>query len=300
MKKNLFILTTISATLLAGCSTELCPKLYDRMKECADDDKKDKIPAKDEFVEKCTADQKKEKDEGTYSEEDEKAVADCLDKSDCKEMSECMGEVSRKSYERKQVIKISKAKESGDIAQMKDACQYVSEEDAKVFEACKEVMPKIFEAVTADVVAARDAGKHDYGLCADLERYAKAVGGDAEAQAKTTCAESQAGEAVKKALEEAAKKVEAKDADMPYECKAAIEDLGKLESDWAKGKKAEAAKACYQELGKVIMAAKVPDMKYVCDFRVEEVMAAVTEHGLDDAELNGWIEKATPLCKKKS
>ena len=87
---------------------------------------------------------------------------------------------------------------------------------------------------------------------------------------------------------------------MPYECKAAIEDLGKLESDWAKGKKTEVATACYQELGKVIMAAKVPDMKYVCDFRVEEVMAAVTEHGIDDAELNGWVEKATPLCKKKS
>jgi hypothetical protein len=290
----------MAALLAGGCKTELCPKLYDKMKECAEGDKADKMPAKEEFVEKCTADQKKEKDEGTYSEEDEKAVAECLDKPDCEEMGKCMGEVSAKAYTRKKVAEIGKAKEADDVAKMKEACEFVSEDDEEIMAACKEVMPKIFEATTAEVVKARDAGEHDFGLCGDLERFAKVMGGDAEAKAKVTCEESQAGESVKKALEKAAANVAAKEADVPYECKAALEDLGKLDSEWAKTKQSEVANACYVDLGKVIMAAKVPDMKYVCDFRVEEVITASKTHNLEDAELTEWIDKAMPLCKEKT
>ena len=290
----------MAALLAGGCNTELCPKLYDKMKECAEGDKADKMPAKEEFVEKCTADQKKEKDEGTYSEEDEKAIAECLGKGDCDEMGKCMADASSKAYSRKKVAEIAKAKESDDVTKMKEACEFVSEEDAEIFAACKEVMPKVFEATAAEVVKKRDAGEHDFGLCGDLERFAKVMGGDAEAKAKTHCEESQAGESVKKALDKAAANVKAKEADIPYECKAALEDLGKLDSDWAKTKTGEVAKACYVDLGKVIMAAKIPEMKYVCDFRVEEVIKAAKTHKLEDAELKEWIDKAMPLCKEKT
>jgi hypothetical protein len=120
----------------------------------------------------------------------------------------------------------------------------------------------------------------------------------AEAKAQSLCAESQASEMVGKALTESKEKVDAKDADIPYPCKAALEDLAKIDSEWAKAKQKEVINACYVDLGKVIMEVKVPDMKYVCDFRVKEVYQAVAEHGLDDADLLAWVEKAKPLCEK--
>jgi hypothetical protein len=182
---------------------------------------------------------------------------------------------------------------------MKDACQYVDEENQTLVDACKEVMPKLVEAVSAEVTKQRDEGKHDFGTCGDLEQFAKAVGGDAEGKAKTLCDEAKASETAKKALDEAAAKVKAKDADMPYECKAALEELGKIDTEWAKGQKDAVVKACFVDLGKVIMEAKVPEMKYVCDFRVKEIYQAVKDHSLDDADLLAWVEKAKPLCEKE-
>jgi hypothetical protein len=298
MNTRILFLSALPFAALLGCNADVCPKLYDKMKECAPDEAKDKVPEKSEFVEKCEGDRKKEKEAGTYDEEEEKEVAGCLDKSDCAEMEKCMSEMSEKRYTKKQVAEIKAALDSGDTEKMKDACQYVDEDNAELVTACKDVMPKLVEAVTAEVTKQRDAGEHDFGTCGDLENFAKAVGGDAEAKAKTLCEEAQAAKMVKKAKDEVATKIAAKDADMPYECKASLEDLGKLDTEWAKAKKAEIITACYQDLGKVIMEAKVPEMKYVCDFRVKEIYQAAKEHKLEDADLKAWIEKAAPLCDK--
>lgn len=298
MHKRFVFLSALPLALSLGCNSNPCSKLYDKMKECAPDEAKDKAPEKAEFVEKCEADRKEEKEKGDYDEEAEKEAMACLDKDDCDEMSKCMSEASEKRYTKKQVKEISDAAESGDVEKMKDACQYIDEENTALVDACKEVIPKLVEAVTAEVTKQRDAGEHDFGTCGDLESFAKRAGGDAEAKAKTLCEEAQAAKMVKKAKDEAAAKVKAKDADMPYECKAALEDLGKLDTDWAKEQKKEVVKACYQELGKVIMEVKVPEMKYVCDFRVKEIYKAVGEHKIEDPDLKAWMEKAKPLCEK--
>jgi hypothetical protein len=294
--RHVFITAALSSTFLVACGGDVCSKLYDKMKECAPEGKSD-FPDKAKFVEECKAQQQKEKDAGTYDEEEEKAIAACLDKK-CDEMQKCMSEESEKRYIAKQVKEIKAASESGDVAKMKDACQYVNEEVEELVAACKEVMPKVFEATVAEVTKQRDEGKHDFGTCHDLERFAKMAGGDAEAKAQSLCAESQAAEMVGKALTESKEKVDAKDADIPYPCKAALEDLAKIDSEWAKAKQKEVINACYVDLGKVIMEVKVPDMKYVCDFRVKEVYQAVKDHGLDDADLLEWVEKAKPLCEK--
>ena len=295
-----FALLTVALGLAsAGCSADLCPKLYDKLKECAPEEAKSKMPEKKEFVDKCEADRKKEKDEGKEDVEAEKAMAACLDQGECDAMQKCMEEESEKRYTKKQVDEIAAAKASGDVAKMKDACQYVNEENKTLVDACKEVMVKLLEATSAEVTKMRDEGKHDYGVCGDLEGFAKAVGGDAEATAKALCTEAQASETVAKALTESAAKIAAKEADMPYECGAALEELGKIDSEWAKGKKGEVVKACYQDLGLVIMEVKIPEMKYVCDFRVKEIYKAVKDHGIKDAKMDEWIAKADPLCSKE-
>ena len=187
--------------------------------------------------------------------------------------------------------------DSGDAEKMKDACQYVSE-DSDRFEACKPVMVKLLEVTTEQVTKMRDEGKHDFSVCGDLEGFAKSKGADAEAAAKALCKEAQASETVAKALTESAAKVKAKDADMPYECGAALKELAEIDSDWAKGKKTEVVKACFEDLGIVIMEAKVPGMKYVCDFRVKKVYEAVKEHKIENATMTEWMAKADPLCSK--
>lgn len=282
----------------SGCGGDFCTKNYDKMKECASADQLGRVPDKAEYVEKCQTEEKKSKDEGKFDEEAQKAQMECLGKDDCDEVKKCMSEEAEKQYTKKQVEEIKTAGESGDVEKMKDACQYVNEENTQLVEACKPIMGKLFEATQTEVTKMRDEGKHDYGVCRDLETFAKASGGD-EAAAKALCAEAEASEKVSKALTEAASKVAAKDADMPYECGSAIEELGKLTSDWAKGKKTEVVKACFEDLGLVIMEAKVPDMKYVCDFRVKEIYKAVKEYKIENEKMKEWMAKADPLCSKE-
>ena len=327
--------------LTTGCG-DFCSKNYDKQKECASSNQLGLIPDKAEYVEKCQEEEKKAKDEGKFDEEDRKAMEECLAKDDCDEVKKCMSEASEKRYTKKQIEEIKAAGESGDPEKMKDACQYVNEENKELVEACKPVMEKLEQALidemkklaesgdvekmkeacqyvgeeddrfarckpvlaklteltTAEVTKMRDEGKHDFGVCGDLERFAKTQGADAETAAKSLCKEAQASETVGKALTESAAKVKAKDADMPYECGAALKDLAEIDSEWAKGKKDEVIKACYVDLGVVIMEAKVPGMKYVCDFRVKKIYEAVKEHNIDDAKLKEWMAKADPLCAK--
>jgi hypothetical protein len=282
---------------LLGCSADLCPKVYEKMKECAPEDAKSKMPSKPEFLETCEAEQKKEKDAGTYDEAEEKAVRECLDK-DCDELQECMSKQSEKRYTHKKLAEIEAASKSGDVEKMKEACQYIDEENKELATACKNVMPQLLAAATDGVTKQRDAGEHDFGACYDLEAYAKNVGGDAEANAKTLCEEAKASQAVKEAKDAVQANIAKKEADMPYQCKSAIEQLDAVGTDWAKNKRGEVITACYQDLGKVIMEVKVPQMKYICDFRVKEIYQAAKTHKLEDAELRGWIEKAKPLCEK--
>ena len=297
--RTLPLLLVALGLLAPGCGGDFCSKHYDKQKECASSDQLGRIPDKAEYVEKCQEEEKKAKEEGKFDEEDRKAMDECLAKDDCDEFKKCLSEQAEKRYTKKQIEEIKAAGESGDIEKMKDACQYVNEENKELVEACKPVMAKLYDATKEQVTKMRDEGKHDFGVCGDLESFAKSKGADAEAEAKALCKEAQASETVAKALSEAAAKVKAKDADMPYECGAALKELGEIDSDWAKGKKTEVVKACFEDLGLVIMEAKVPDMKYVCDFRVKEIYKAVKEHKIENEKMKEWMAKADPLCSKE-
>ena len=183
------------------------------------------------------------------------------------------------------------------IEQMKAACQYVSEQNAALVDACRDVVAELYASTLRAVVRKRDEGDHDFAVCGELEQFAKAVGGEAIGHAETACDEAQAAETVAKAVRESAENVQGRRADMPFACGAALEELGKLDSAWARGKKAEVVRACFSRLGLVIMEVKVPQMNFVCDFRVKEVYNAVHEHGIDDAAMKGWMAKARELCE---
>lgn len=289
----------IIALGLAACSGDFCTKNYDKRKECASADQLGRLPEKSEYVKKCQEEEKKAKDDGSFDAEYQKAQMACFEKSDCEAVVKCASEVADKQYTKKQVKEIEEAGKGDDIEKMKDACQYVDEDKAELVTACKPIMVKLVAASTTEVTKMRDEGKHDYSACGDLERFAKTVGSDEEAKAKVLCSESQASENVAKALSESAANVTAKKADMPYECGAALKELGEIDTEWAKGKKSEVTKACFEDLGLVIMEVKVPGMQYVCDFRVKEIYKAVKEHNIENEKMKEWMAKADKLCAKE-
>lgn len=297
--RTLPLLLTALGLVAPGCGGDFCTKVYDKKKECASSDELGHVPDKAEYVEKCTAEQKKEKDAGTFDEEALKAQMECLDKESCDDVKTCMRAESEKAYVKKQVKEIGAAAASDDVEKMKKACQYIDEEKSELVEACKPVMVKLVDATMKEVTKMRDEGKHDYGVCGDLERFGAAVGDDVAVNAKKLCVEAQASEKVAKAIAEANTNAKANKTDIPFECEMSLTDLKEIDSDWAKTKKAEVVKACYEDLGLVIMEAKVDEMQYVCDFQVGKVYRAVKEHGIENEKMKPWMTKADPLCGKE-
>lgn len=280
-----------------GCGGDFCTKEYDKVQACVSN--KEGPPERSEYIQSCQAKEKKARQQGTFDEAHNKALVVCLDEDECEKMMKCMSEASDMQYTREQLATIKTAEEGNDIEKMKEACQYLTDENAELVEACKPVMAKLVEVATVEVTKMRDAGKHDFSACRDLERFGRAAGSEAEKAAQALCAEAQAAQTAARALAEAAANTAARKAKIPYECDASLKMMAGMKSDWAKVKRAQVIKACFEDLGLVILEMKVPDMTYICEFNVKEVGKAIKAHSIDNAELNAWIEKAGPVCAKE-
>ncbi len=108
-------------------------------------------------------------------------------------------------------------------------------------------------------------------------------------------------ENAKAAVTEARANAAAKKLDTPYQCRSLPEALDKIGSEWAKTTRTEVLKACYVELGLVILTSDTSDAKYVCPYKISEVQKAAATHGLAEAypELGAALAKLPKTCLKK-
>lgn len=179
-------------------------------------------------------------------------------------------------------------------------CRVSEETKTKVPEfakACTDMASAALVEATAAATKARDEGKNDYSTCSNLERLAEQAGVEALTKAKALCMEVEVSETAKKAITEAKANVGANKADMPWECGKAVDELAKITSEWATKTSAEVVKACYVDLGVVIINVESKDAKYVCPFRIDDLRKKVAELKLEEQpELKAALATLPATC----
>lgn len=307
-----------------------CEKAYETMKKCEKGERMAKV-SKSEFVEGC----QKAKDDPERKDEFEAAMT-CLKEDSCEKVEACQKAQrgKRRAKEVTEAAAAGKWKDAfSDCTLMEEyyADETFKAECSKVFanadkltgedlssvmfrcksgdkikkvapdfeKACKTLADKQLAAVQKTATEARDAGKNDYKACSELKSTAEIAGGDAVAAAQKLCDELGAAEDAKKAAEEARKNVADKKASVPFRCDSAAEKLGKLDTEWAKKTLDDLFKACYVELGAVVIAEKAKDAKYSCPYDIKKLKDAVAKHDLSTKypELAETLKKLPAKCK---
>jgi hypothetical protein len=167
--------------------------------------------------------------------------------------------------------------------------------------ACKTLATGQLVAATKAVTAARDAGKREYRACSELKDVAGLAGGDAVATAQKLCDEMDAAEDAKKGATEARANAAAKKTSMPYQCDSVSEKLEKLGTEWSKKTLDDLLKACYIELGAVVIDERAKEAKYSCPYEITKVTAAIEKRGLAEKfpEVAEMTKKLPKQCVKK-
>jgi hypothetical protein len=296
------------------------------------------MPSKAEFVSMCKAATKSRKEDiddmaACIKEDSCKAVEECMDKRGDEryakkrneEMAEWISEgnwskafdecrYGAENMKKDETFKASCEKvfsegipklQGADAENVKSACSY--SDDLKAIspaftKVCAEVDAKELATRKAAAIAGRDAASEDYALCFDLQTVAERSGEAAKKEAEQICAEISAARTAKQALTEAAANVAASKAEMPYYCKAAAEELAKIQprSEWTTKKLDEVAKTCFLDLGKIIVAAELPNLSSWCPYGIEELRGAIATYQLagKDAALDAELAKTDKVCAK--
>ncbi|MDX9719389.1 MAG: hypothetical protein RBU37_01485 [Myxococcota bacterium] len=292
------LLVVSAAVLLSGCKSD-CEKLVAQLEECSDRDKPtDKERA--EFIEKC----EKNKDKEPYSE-----WLPCAAKGGCDDFKACMEEAEKKREEafkkkmmEEDLAEIQKAIDEKKFGETPMGCYGLDRDDVaeEIKAKCAEFSQQVITALTTEITTLRDEGKEDSEMwtkCYNLEEAAKKVSEEDGKKAKQLCEEAKAAADMKKTMELAQKNIDNKIIDFPWECDNTVEALEKIVSDWSKEKVAEVAKKCYLELGTIIMADKVPGMKYSCSYPLEKIIKGAVKWNLSSPEFDALREQAKPLCE---
>jgi len=333
-RPRVILLALLALSIAApGCKGGDCERAYDAVKKCSKGDKAAKID-KAEFVSMC----EKVKADPKQKESFESDMA-CMKEDSCEKMEAC-AKAQRARSRVKAIAEASAAgkwKDAFDDCTLSEeyfADETYKAECTKVFanadkitveglssimfrcksgEKLKQVSPEFAKACTTlaggqltsaqkAATAARDAGKNDYKLCHDLKDAAAQAGGDAAAGAQKLCDEMAASEDAKKATDEARANAAAKKTNVPYQCDSSAEKLGKLDTEWAKKTLDDVYKACFVELGAVVIAEKGgKDAKYVCPYEIKKITDAVAKHDLATRfpELADTMKKLPAKCQEK-
>lgn len=166
--------------------------------------------------------------------------------------------------------------------------------------ACQALAAAQLPAAQSTALAAREAGRNDFKVCSDLEELAKIAGDDAPAAARKTCDELVASESARKAADDARGHAKDKKPAMPFRCGAAAAELAKLDTDWAKRTLEALHRACYVELGAVILQEHAKDAKYACPSPIKALIDAAGKYDLAAKfpELAAALKKLPPKCKR--
>ncbi len=324
------LLALALASTVSACGGGDCEKIYETMKKCEKGDRMDKV-SKSDFVEGCT----KAKEDPKLKDEFEAAMA-CAKEDSCEKVEACEKAQRGKRHAKEitESIAAGKWKDAfDDCTLMEDyyADEAYKTECNKVFanadkitgddmssvmyrcksgekikkvapdfeKACKTLAAGQLAAAQKAALAARDAGKNDYKACSDLKSTAELAGGDAVAAAQKLCDELGAAEDAKEAVDEARKNVAEKKSSVPFRCDSAAEKLGKLDTEWAKKTLDDLYKACYIELGAVVIEAKAKDAKYSCPYDIKKIKDAVAKYDLTAKfpDLAETLKKLPAKCK---
>jgi hypothetical protein len=314
----------------AGCGKDDCEKVYDMEQKCS---AKEKFPDKDLFVMACNAASKAD----STKDEIEAAVT-CAKEDTCEAFKAC-GKGRRGKTRAKEITKAIEAgkwKDAwDDCTLMADyyanpefkaecvkvfttgAAKLTGEDQKRAMYRCKsgaeikKVVPELDKACLAmasgQLTAAidtlrksRDAGTRDFKTCFEIDRLAEGATGDTAKIAKELCKELEVAEDAKKAIDEAQKNVTAKKADVPFQCQYTGDKLAQLDTEWSKRTLEALYKACYVDLGAVVLDVDPKDAKYVCPFQVKRMKDTIAKHDLATKypELAASIAKLPKTCAK--
>lgn len=329
--KSLVAVLICLAVAAPACSSSDCDKAYDMMKKCAKGDRADKID-KSAFVTEC----QKALSDPKMKEEAQEDLA-CMKEDSCEKVETCAKAKRGKARAKKITEKIAAGKWKDAFDDCTLIEEYYSDdtfkaECNKVFanadkitgddmssvmfrcqsgdkikkvapdfeKACKTLASGQLAAFQKAATAARDAGKNDFKVCLDLKKAAELAGAETAAAAQKQCDEMAASEEAKKAADEARSNATAKKTSVPYQCDSAAEKLEKLDTDWAKKRIEDVYKACYVELGQVVIAEKGKDAKYVCPYEITKITDGIKKHELvaKFPELADVMKKLPAKCQK--
>jgi hypothetical protein len=330
-------------TVLAACGNDdgVCGQIYDKQKACwekkaHDDEDKDDLPTKAEFVAMCKAASGSRKEEVAE-------MAKCSKEDGCDAIESCMDAAGDARYAKKQLAEITKQIEGGKWDDAFDSCRYASDKKSveltaaceKVFtegipqilkgakadsvmsacqysdelkasspafkKACTDVLGGAYETKKKEALAARDAGSDDYTKCYDLQTAAAGVSEDAKKEAEAICAELTIATSAKKALDEANANIAGKKAEMSYYCTSAADDLMKVDpkTEWATKTLDAVIKTCFLDLGKVIIETSLPGATY-CPYVLTQLREYAVTYALagQDPAFDTALASTDTLCKQ--
>ena len=331
--RSLALLLLALTTVAPACGSSDCDKVYDMAKKCSSKGDGDDFPSKSQFSTMCEAMKSDPKGKDEFE-----SLATCAKEDSCDAMKACE-KAQRGKRRAKKIAEATAAgkwrsgfddcttfedyyadeafktecnkvfanadKLTGeDASKAMTRCKY-SDKVKKVapdFEkACKTLASGQLAAATKAVTAARDAGKREYKACLELKDVASLVGGDAVAAAQKACDEMDAAEDAKKGIDEARANAAAKKTSMPYQCDSVAEKLDKVGTEWSKKTLDDLLKACYVELGAVVIDEEGKDAKYSCPYQITKVITAIAKRDLATKfpEVAEMTKKLPKQCTKK-
>jgi hypothetical protein len=156
---------------------------------------------------------------------------------------------------------------------------------------CDKLPGDVVKALTKTVTELRDGGKKvEFKVCYDLEQIAEKTGEEAGKAAKTLCREAKSAEKIAATLEKIKEELRTDSPSYVYDCDYRMKDLQKLDSEWAKKAMAPLTKACFQDLGKVLLT-KTKDQRW-CGSTEKKIIEGLDKYPTDDAELKALVEAA--------
>jgi hypothetical protein len=144
--------------------------------------------------------------------------------------------------------------------------------------ACQAMAGGRHAAAVKAVLAARDGGDDSSKACLELKDLAGIVGKEASAAADRLCEESGAGRDAKLAMDAAHADAAARRLTVPETCDAAAERLSKLETEWSKQKLEDLYRACYLEIGAIVL--EIQKQNTVCLNAVRKLASAIEKQDL--------------------
>lgn len=298
MDKLRILSSSLFSCLVVACSggsepaaqaappVDLCTTLFDKTMQCGTAEERTLISNRKETTIKGCKERHREPEE-------EKAELACTLKPNCDDYLTCRRELGTAQLKKEAELAL---KTGENFERVFDTCKTGDVRDDAAKKLCVDIFKQAIATATRELAPLRDSGAlTGSSKCIALQTLAERVSPEEKAAADVVCKEVEAGRRAKEALDVVDSYLKVGVKEVPVECDMALEDLEKLESEWAKTRLKEVAARCIIDLGNTILPAKVKKM-LICEYQVEKVYKAVKKYSLSDPTLDPLIAKAAKKC----